>query len=97
MRIVLAALLLALLLGFTALPDAGAAGDPQTAPQITAGRIALILERLHEPAPSPLLRIDSSCATSCGSGPEGSCSKSCPSSQSCQATCSGGKAVCSCQ
>ena len=99
MRIVvkLAALLVPLLFGLAALPQTGAAADQSTAPRITADQIAMMLDRLHAPAISPLVRVDSSCSTSCGSGPEGSCSKSCSSSQSCQATCSGGKAVCRCE
>ena len=98
MRIVkFAALLVALLLGIAVLPGTGAAADQAAAPRGTADQIALMLDRLHAPSPSPLLRVDSSCSTSCGSGPEGTCTKSCPSSQSCQATCSGGKAVCSCR
>jgi hypothetical protein len=92
----LAALLLPLMLGFAALPQTAAAGQ-SAAPRLTADRIAMLLDRLHAPARLPLTPVDSSCATTCGSGPEGSCTKSCPSSQSCSATCSGGKAVCSCQ
>jgi len=40
--------------------------------------------------------VDSSCTTTCGSGPDGTCSKSCPAPQNCLAHCEGGKATCEC-
>ena len=48
------------------------------------------------PALSGVIRVGGSCGTSCGPGPEGSCTKSCKGSQSCSAACAGGKAICSC-
>jgi hypothetical protein len=88
----LAVLLLSLVFGL-ALP---AIADQPAGPVATAEQIALALSRLRAPARSPLIPVDSSCATTCGGGPQGSCTKSCPSSQSCQASCSDGKAICSC-
>jgi hypothetical protein len=86
------ALLLLLSLGL-AVPvladEPGAAG-------VTAERVALMLDRLHAPALSGTIKTSGSCATSCGPGPEGSCTKSCKGSQSCSASCAGGKAICSC-
>lgn len=72
------------------------AGDQAAAPQITADRIALVLNRMHAPAVSSIVRTAGSCTTSCGPDPEGSCSKSCKDGESCSATCNGGKAVCRC-
>jgi hypothetical protein len=87
-------LLLSLFFGLSA-PAAFAADQPGT-PQVTSERVAMMLERLHAPALSDTIRVAGSCATSCGPGPEGSCTKSCKGSQSCSASCAGGKAICSC-
>jgi hypothetical protein len=89
------ALMLSLLFGLAA--PAVLAADQPGSPQISAERVAMMLERLHVPALSDVITVGGSCATSCGPGPEGSCTKSCSGSQSCSAACSGGKAVCSCQ
>jgi hypothetical protein len=88
------ALMLSLLFGFTA--PATLAADRPGSPQITVERVAMMLERLHVPALSDVIRVSGSCGTSCGPGPEGSCTKSCSGSKSCTAACAGGKAVCSC-
>jgi hypothetical protein len=93
MKPLAAALLLVILLSVAALPAAADQPNPSRATE----RLSLLLDRLHAPAKLPLTRAGGSCATSCGSGPEGSCTKSCSNDQSCQASCAGGKAVCSCQ
>jgi hypothetical protein len=86
---------LSLLIGGGIAGTALAQGDKAAAP-VGAQNVAMVLEHLKSAGSSPLVRIDSSCATSCGSGPQGSCTKSCPAPQSCQASCTDGKAVCSC-
>jgi hypothetical protein len=65
-------------------------------PTITAERVAFMLGRLRIPTVTATIQTGGSCTTSCGPGPEGSCSKSCSGSHSCSASCSGGKAICSC-
>ena len=92
MKTAVAALLL--LLSF-ALAAPTLAEEPR-APGVSGERVALMLERLHAPALSDMIRVGGSCGTSCGPGPEGSCTKSCSGSKSCTAACSGGKAVCAC-
>ena len=72
------------------------ATEPAGPPQLMPERIALMLDRLHAPGLSAVIKSSGSCATSCGSGPESSCTKSCQGSQSRSASCSGGKAVCRC-
>ena len=87
------ALLLTLSFGLAA----PALAEQATAPAITAEQIAAQLYRLHVPALSGVTKVGGSCATACGPSPEGSCTKSCSSSQSCSAACAGGKAVCTCE
>src|SRR5438046_468992 len=88
----LAVLLLLLNLGSSPLAAAAAGGGQDNPPGPSVEEIVQALSPRHGPA-SPLAQINnSSCATSCSGGPEGSCTKSCPSSKSCEASCSGGKA-----
>lgn len=91
----LAILLLLLSFGTNAFFGISAAAEPPAAATITTERIALMLDRLRVRS-APVISVAGSCATSCGPGPEGSCTKSCSGSQSCSATCAGGRAICSC-
>ena len=70
-------------------------GSP--APHLTAERVAFMLGRLRVPTVTATVQAGGTCATSCGPGPQASCTKSCSGSQSCSASCSGGKALCSCE
>ena len=89
----IAALLLSLSFGLVA----PALAEQATASTITVEQIAAQLYRPHAPAASAVTKVGGSCATACGAGPEGSCTKSCSGSQSCSAACAGGKAVCTCE
>ena len=92
-RLIGGLLVVAMLFGAMAAP---ALAQGSTLTEAQQQRLAVVLDRLQGARPAPLVPADSSCATSCGSGPAGSCSKSCPSPQSCRATCDGGKALCRC-
>jgi len=92
-RLIGALLAVAILVGGMAAP---ALAQGSTLTEAQQQRLAVVLDRLKDARPAPLVPADTSCATSCGSGPTGSCSKSCPSPQSCRATCDNGKAVCRC-
>jgi hypothetical protein len=92
MKTAVIVLSLSLSLAFAAPVMAGQSG----APGVPAVRVGLMLDRLHARALSDRVKVWGSCATSCGPGAEGSCTKSCEGSQSCSASCAGGKAICSC-
>jgi len=92
----------------TCLAPVAAIADPNPAPpaagafiaQNTARRAEIALSwlgRLRAARTSGIVRVDASCATSCGPGADGSCSRSCPDGQSCLAHCESGHATCDCR